>query len=245
MDFSIVITTKNRLDFLQRAIKSIAANTLTPSEIVIVNDGGDNIENEIFSYLNIKLTIINLIYSKGANYARNLGIKETTNDIVFLLDDDDAVTTSSFESRISAFSDKNIGISFTGIQIVDDINLNVVKRIVNKIDITPTQENLLTLGNIIGSTSRVALRKSYFNQSGKFDEALPCLQDYDLWIRMAEVADISYDHNAGVLYTVHTKKKKKSQISQNYKKYISSTNYLINKYSSQLKNKKNKEEIFI
>lgn len=48
MDFSIVITTKNRLDFLQRAIKSIAANTLTPSEIVIVNDGGDNIENEIF-----------------------------------------------------------------------------------------------------------------------------------------------------------------------------------------------------
>ena len=38
--FSIVITTKNRLDFLRRAVNSILNSSLLPKEIIIVNDGG-------------------------------------------------------------------------------------------------------------------------------------------------------------------------------------------------------------
>ena len=40
---SIIITTKNRLDFLKRAVKSVVENNYQPDEIVVVNDGGEKI----------------------------------------------------------------------------------------------------------------------------------------------------------------------------------------------------------
>ncbi|EFC9369354.1 glycosyltransferase family 2 protein, partial [Escherichia coli] len=38
--FSIVITTKDRACYLKRAVDSILKSTISPKDIVIINDGG-------------------------------------------------------------------------------------------------------------------------------------------------------------------------------------------------------------
>lgn len=228
--FSVVITTKDRKDFLIRAVDSICASSIKPIDIVIVNDGGSSIDSSIFQKSSINLRIFNNAESKGANFCRNFGVEQAGEDIVFLLDDDDAVTHRSFENRIRAFNDEKVGLSFTGIQIVFADNLFNVKRTLNACSLSSYFPSLLADGNVVGSTSRVAIRKGWFNKSGRFDERLNCFQDYDLWIRMSKICKFSSDCEAGVLYTIH---KRGNQVSSNYQKYMNAAEYLIEKYKDE------------
>ncbi|HEP0308242.1 TPA: glycosyltransferase [Providencia rettgeri] len=236
--FSVVITTKDRINYLSRAVHSIMSNSILPSEIIIINDGGAQINDAIFDIYSIPIRVFNNKVSKGANYSRNIGIKKSQNDIVFLLDDDDALLENSFETRLVGFKNPKVGISFTGIRIVKDNNLKEIKRILMTSPYTPTYYNLLKHGNLIGSTSRVALRKSYFNQVNGFDESLPCLQDYDLWIRLSQISDTYFDGSATVLYTIHNTNLNNKQISQNYRNYINTSSYLLKKYEKEINKQK-------
>ena len=158
--FSVVITTKNRLHFLKRAINSIESNTILPDEVIIVNDGGIYIDDSIFT-TKFSIVIFNIKISKGANFCRNLGIKNSSSDIIFLLDDDDFLLYNSFESRLVGFNNNDVGISFTGIKIVSSNDLSkYLRTVIPKINIS--QCDLIKRGNLIGSTSRVAVRKSFF-----------------------------------------------------------------------------------
>ncbi len=232
--FSIVITTKNRLDFLQRAVKSIIKSSLLPHEIIIVNDGGEKPDLKDIDFGQISLIIENNSSSLGANYSRNRGIELSSTDNIFLLDDDDAVEEDSFQKRLDILLvDDAVGLVFTGIKIVLSSELNRVRRTVYPREYPDFTEALFTKGNVIGSTSRVLLRKTFFIEAGKFDEKLSCMQDYDLWIRMSQHCKIKHDSCATVIYTVHSNKK---QISSNFKKYLETGQILLCKYNALINN---------
>ncbi|MCV5871469.1 glycosyltransferase family 2 protein, partial [Escherichia coli] len=74
-------------------------------DVVVINDGGEKLDVSSYSSLNIDLTIVNHDDSKGANYCRNLGVSLSKKEIVFFLDDDDAVSSDSFESRLMKFQE--------------------------------------------------------------------------------------------------------------------------------------------
>lgn len=227
-DFSVVITTKDREFFLLRALESIVNNSLQPIEVVVVNDAGVPPNLSRFqSTLNIKL--INNETSKGANYCRNLGVDSCSTEHIFLLDDDDALSVDSFQTRLQVADEKiDYGLVFTGANIVLSSDLKSVKREVKAIPIKEPYKSLLTKGNLIGSTSRVLIRKQAFLEAGKFDEKLDALQDYDLWIRISKDFEVLNDDNQGIIYTIHTHKK---QISSSLQKYRTSVSYLLNKYN--------------
>lgn len=228
--FSVVITTKDRLSYLERALLSILNSTKLPSEIIIVNDGGAIPTFTDVSNSGVDIVFLNFNESRGANYCRNQGIIKANNDKVFLLDDDDSVTSSSFESRMKVTEkNKNFGIVFTGINIILSSNLEKVVRVVPPKDSYDYYKSLFINGNVIGSTSRVLLSKKAFQNVGMFDENLKSLQDYELWLRIAEIFSVHHDNSIGVNYTVHDTG---TQISSSYTKYIESADYIKNKYST-------------
>jgi glycosyltransferase involved in cell wall biosynthesis len=232
--FSVVVTTRNRINFLKRCIVSILNNSVLPIDIIIVNDAGLHISNELFNMSDslVSLVINNNEVSRGANYCRNLGVKLASQDIVFFIDDDDAVTQDSFHNRLVIMLETpTVGLCFTGINIVNSDDLNLVVRSVEPSSSVDYRFDLLTKGNIIGSTSRVAIRKTYFYQAGEFDEKLACLQDYDLWIRMSQVCKVEHDMACNIIYTIH---KSGGQISAQYEKYELARKYLLEKYSSEI-----------
>jgi glycosyltransferase involved in cell wall biosynthesis len=88
---SIIVRTKDRPRLLMRALQSIAVQTYSPIEVVLVNDGGSDLDTlEIRHILGaITLNYIRLEYNKGRASAANVGIENSHGEYVGFLDDDD------------------------------------------------------------------------------------------------------------------------------------------------------------
>jgi glycosyltransferase involved in cell wall biosynthesis len=90
VNVSIVIGTRNRPESLRRCLESIARQTRLPAEVLVVDDGaldpcaalaplqGTGILGRYF----------NKSATPGLTKSRNLGIRESTGDVVMFLDDD-------------------------------------------------------------------------------------------------------------------------------------------------------------
>jgi glycosyltransferase involved in cell wall biosynthesis len=88
---SIIVRTKDRPVLLKRAIKSIAAQTYRPIEVVLVNDGGCDLDiGELGLILgDAALSYIRLDENRGRAQAGNVGIENAHGDYIGFLDDDD------------------------------------------------------------------------------------------------------------------------------------------------------------
>lgn len=58
----------------------------------------------------------------------------------------------------------------------------------------------ILLGNCIGITSTVVVKKDVVVAAGKFDVQMPALQDYDLWIRICQLTKISFVESVEIDY---------------------------------------------
>ncbi|MEN3797512.1 glycosyltransferase [Aeromonas caviae] len=236
MNFSVVITTKNRVDFLVRAVNSvlISGDGLMPLDIVIVNDGGAVISKDVFHNKNPDIiTIINNSVSLGGNKARNQGVLAASGDIIFFLDDDDAYTADTISKKLRLFeSDSQLALVYTGVQFVMSDNLDLVVRKKQPIaDKELSLKHLLSRGNLIGPTSCAAVRKSAFIAAGMFDEKLGAMQDYELWLRMIQHGKVMSDGGLNLIYTIHSSG---AQISSKYDKYLDAAAYISDKFKSEL-----------
>lgn len=236
MNFSVVITTKNRVDFLVRAVNSvlISGDGLMPLDIVIVNDGGAVISKDVFHNKNPDIiTIINNSVSLGGNKARNQGVLAANGDIIFFLDDDDAYTADTISKKLRLFeSDSQLALVYTGVQFVMSDNLDLVVRKKQPIaDKELSLKHLLSRGNLIGPTSCAAVRKSAFIAAGMFDEKLGAMQDYELWLRMIQHGKVMSDGGLNLIYTIHSSG---AQISSKYDKYLDAAAYISDKFKSEL-----------
>ena len=74
---SVIVPTKNRPYNLDEALQSISGQTYKNIEVIIINDGGEDVEH-VFSRFRDKLRIIckKLQEGKGPSAARNCGLRE-------------------------------------------------------------------------------------------------------------------------------------------------------------------------
>jgi len=89
MKISVVICTKNRVQELMRRLKSLIAQSFPPDEVIIV-DASDTED----AYLKIKEEFpkdsrFKYLHTKPAlTYQRNVGVGNSSGDIIFFFDDD-------------------------------------------------------------------------------------------------------------------------------------------------------------
>ena len=81
---SIIVRTKDRPGLLKRAIKSIAAQTYRPIEVVLVNDGGCDLDaKELEGILgDVCLNYIRLEKNTGRAHAGNVGIENAKGEYI-------------------------------------------------------------------------------------------------------------------------------------------------------------------
>lgn len=236
MKFSVVITTKDRVSFLKRAVMSIFGNGNGNglADIIIVNDGGEKVTHDIFSGHNAtKINVINNLTSLGGNKARNQGVLAASGDIIFFLDDDDAYTPDTISEKLRLFeSDSQLVLVYTGVQFVMSDKLDMVVRTKQPIaENELSLKHLLAHGNLIGPTSCAAVRKSAFIAAGMFDEKLGAMQDYELWLRMIQYGKVMSDGGLNLIYTIHSSG---AQISSKYEKYLVAATYISDKFKNEL-----------
>ncbi|RQM54641.1 glycosyltransferase [Aeromonas caviae] len=234
LKISVVITTKDRLDFLIRAIKSLMVGYKIPNDIVVINDGGSTVLNDVLPINSMcELKLINNKTSLGGNKARNQGVLAASGDIIFFLDDDDAYTPDTISEKLRLFeSDSQLALVYTGVQFVMSDKLDMVVRTKQPIaENELSLKHLLAHGNLIGPTSCAAVRKSAFIAAGMFDEKLGAMQDYELWLRMIQHGKVMSDGGLNLIYTIHSSG---AQISSKYEKYLVAATFISDKFKNEL-----------
>lgn len=88
-DISCVIPTKDRADLVEKAIRSvITQSTDLGIEIIIVDDGSSDSTCEMITSMYPDIILVKT-RNAGPGKARNLGVKESSSDIIMFLDSDD------------------------------------------------------------------------------------------------------------------------------------------------------------
>ncbi|HCG7972808.1 TPA: glycosyltransferase [Vibrio parahaemolyticus] len=183
---SVYIPTKNRLSLLKRAIESVKEQTYSRVELIIVDDGSTD---GTIEYLNqIKSDSIKFILnntSKGAPYCRNLAIKLAKGRYITGLDDDDWFTNDRLEIFVKSWNDKYSFICSNSMYPYDKESFtHRFKKIINDFTKNKTY-GIQDFFRINHAGNQIfTLRERMLNEL--FDESLPALQDYELWLRMLE-----------------------------------------------------------
>ncbi len=184
---SVIIPTYNRGHLINRAIQSILNQSYKDFEIIVVDDGSiDNTKEVIESFRDERIRYIHYKENKGANAARNIGIRAAKGDYIAFQDSDDEWLPQKLEKQIKILKDapSDVGLVYTSFwRIMNDRRLYIPPK-----EIKPKEGYIhinLLKGNFI-STQTMLLRKECFEKAGMFDENLPRLQDWDMVIRLSK-----------------------------------------------------------
>src|ERR1700734_1298053 len=93
MEFSVIIPAYNVSGIIERAIRSAAAQTFPPLEILVIDDCSTDDTAEVVGALGREIPSVRLLSTPvngGPSAARNVGLREARADWIALLDADDA-----------------------------------------------------------------------------------------------------------------------------------------------------------
>ncbi len=180
---SVVIPTYNRQLLVQRAIKSALLQTLPPHDIIVVDDGSTDDTLSILKNYPIKVISQK---NKGVSSARNLGIKNSTGDLIAFLDSDDEWKEDKLETQLP-YHESGCKFSHT-----EEIWMRDKKELKQKSHHKKPEgecfyENI-SFCKIAPST--VMIDKSLFEKVGYFDESLEVCEDFDMWLRVLKKTPI-------------------------------------------------------
>lgn len=104
MPVSVVVPLYNKAKYVRRALDSIAAQTLPPAEVIVVDDGStDEGPAVVESYTRLPVRLIRQ-QNAGPGAARNRGIASASGDLIAFLDADDEWLPEYLETGVQRFA---------------------------------------------------------------------------------------------------------------------------------------------
>lgn len=181
---SVVITTYNRVRFLQRAIQS-ALRAGSELEVVVVDDFSTDDTPEVCAKRS-DIRYVRLGANHGLAHARNVGIAESSSEFIAFLDDDDLRLPGSLDKQLGRMlTDERIALCY-GQALIGDAHRQLPTGEIYPSE-CPQGDVFWELleDNFIPMPSVLA-RKSDLLNTGGFNTALPLIEDWDLWLRISE-----------------------------------------------------------
>jgi glycosyltransferase involved in cell wall biosynthesis len=182
MDVSVIIPTYNRANLLYKSIKSVLDQTVSPKEIIIVDDfSTDNTQEVVESFHSDRLKYIRNARLKGANGARNTGILMAKGNYIAFQDSDDLWLPTKLEKQLQYMVENpEVDMCFCSLNLINNSRGFVPNR-----KIEPEEmHHLLGRGNFI-STQTIFMKKEVAGNN-LFDENLKRYQDWDFCLRVSK-----------------------------------------------------------
>ncbi len=183
---SVIVPTYNRAKYINRAMDSVLGQTRPPDELIIVDDGSTDNTSEIIEQTALRAAFPVRVLrreNRGAAAARNVGIAHAAGDILCFLDSDDWWDKRKIELQLEAI----LAAPDSLISHTREIWFRNGVRVNQKKKHAPPDGHIFAdcLKMCVVGMSTVMVKKKLFTQYGLFNEALPCCEDYDLWLRVA------------------------------------------------------------
>jgi O-antigen biosynthesis protein len=192
---SVILPTYNRMRVLPRAVASVLSQTFRDLELILVDDAStDGTADWVKKLDDPRVRYLGHPTNKGGAAARNTGLAAARGDLVAFQDSDDEWAPGKLALQVAALeSHPEAGVSYGACLRQGDGRSMVIPE-------TPRQGDLSTtilLRNPVPMMTAV-VRRHVALRAGPFDEALPRLQDWEYWIRVAQLTRFHYvDHVLG------------------------------------------------
>lgn len=200
---SILMSTYNRKQFLPAAIDSIKAQSYSNWELILVNDGGEKVDDLVSRASSDRIRLVNLEHNRGKGYAINRAFRESRGEFIAHLDDDDIWYPDHLE-RLMLPLTTIPGIEMAYSDAYDVWLKEKAGHVFHEVDRQLRYYRQIVFENLLGQNFIQGMsavhRRDLYERVGGMDEKLKVLIDWDLWRRLAaltypyHVSRVTADH---------------------------------------------------
>lgn len=175
---SVVVATYKRDVDLTKALESLAQQTYSNMEIILVDDNGDAAWNrKVFSIVEafrnnhpaVALRLIVNNPNQGSAKTRNIGIAAAQGEYVTFLDDDDVYLPEKVKNQVGFMESNGCDYSVTDLVLYNEDDKEIDRR--NRTYIRDTSKDSLKIYHLkyhITGTDTMMFKKEYLTQIGGF-----------------------------------------------------------------------------
>jgi glycosyltransferase involved in cell wall biosynthesis len=186
---SVILPTYNRPEYLESAAHTVNEQTYGNIELVVVDDHSSTPAEEVLNRVTVdslsRVTHVRHETNRGANAARNNGIRASEGEFLAFLDDDDQWAPEKIKRQVERFqaAGPETGVVYTWIQYAEpDGTARNTKTPETAGDVTKA---LLT-GERVSEFSALMIRASVVDKAGLLDERFISWQDREWCIRLSQ-----------------------------------------------------------
>ncbi|BDR54286.1 glycosyl transferase [Bombiscardovia apis] len=208
---AIITSYKRPVETVHRALVSAINQTYPKLEILLVNDCPE--DANLSASLEIlcqelsatrPVSYISMESNGGACKARNLGARQSSGQYLAFLDDDDEWQPSKIEQQVAAAqSHPEAGLVYCNAILQYDGSDKPDGLLAT--EPMPSGDIFYQLlgSNFIASCSYPLISRELFTQLGGFNEHMPALQDWELYLRLVKQAPAAYVSEPLARYHFH------------------------------------------
>lgn len=195
MDFSVTIPAYNVSGIVERSIRSAAAQTLPPLEILVIDDCSTDNTVEVVKALGQEIPALRLLSTPangGPSAARNVGLRAAKGDWIALLDADDAWKPGRLQ-RLSevarATSADFVADDLVMWDIVADVEfkppyyeLPEPQKQISLLDMFSAEDDFNISKSSFGLMKPIMRRKFLLDHKLEYDESINFSEDFVLYV---------------------------------------------------------------
>jgi len=187
LEYAAVIPAHNEVACVGGAIESVLAQSLAPTELIVVDDGSsDGTAEKAREFASVR--VVTHPRRKGLSQARNTGLAAASADWVAFLDADDRWHPEKIQQQAALAQQTGAGLIYCGARLRGHgLKSPVDAPATTFADHRGLCRKLLLTNCITGSGSAVLARRDLLIRAGGFDTSLRMAEDYDLWLRLSEL----------------------------------------------------------
>ena len=189
---SVLMPIYNAQEFLKEAIDSILNQTFRDFELLLINDGStDKSKDIIENYRDDKRVRIFHKKNEGITKTLNFGLAQSFGRYIARMDADDISMPERLQLQVDYLDNhRNVGLLGTRFKA-----FNINGEFIENLDVELTNEELQKkiLESCRFGHPTVMMRRSVLEAVGVYDESAWAytVEDYDLWLRIAEKFEIA------------------------------------------------------
>ena len=200
---SVVIPTHNASRYIVDALESVFSQTYQDFEIIVVDDASSDDTEEVLKSYADRVVYIKQSHA-GSAVARNRGLLRSSGKYIAFLDADDLWLPSKLEKQVDlAEQHPEAVLVYTDFNRTESVSESLDSGLARRKEREIGKEFRSMLRQNFLHTSSVLIRRNALADAGLFDPQLINAQDWDLWVRLADIGSFVFVDEILTHYRLH------------------------------------------
>ncbi|MHC4572547.1 MAG: glycosyltransferase [Planctomycetota bacterium] len=202
---SVLLPTFNRPRYLAEALTSVLGQTYASLQVIVVNDGGEDVSGVVNSFHDPRVIFLNRRENRGKAFSLNQALERAEGQYIAYIDDDDIYYPNHIEMLVEALENQtDCRVAYSDLyraycRLMPDGSRLVLSKVV---EVSRDFDRFLML--YFNHVLHVSLmhRRDLIEKAGPYNEDLTVLIDWDMTRRLTFFSDFYHVYDiTGEFYT--------------------------------------------